>query len=210
MLSIRGIASTGKRKHILIPYDDDFRTRTFPTTPKTTAKVFPGRRVKINNFYYWADAFRHPEVENMRVGVRYDPFNYGRSFAYVRRQWVECYAERYATFRDRSEHEVMIATNELRGRQTRHSRQFNITATKLAHFFESIESEEIVLRQQLADKATRNVLDMINAVEPQRISAITNQPVRPKIDSTWEAQQVPSSNSDIHSTAVPLEVYGEF
>jgi transposase InsO family protein len=207
---IRGLANTGKRKHILIPYDDDFRMRTFPTTPKTTAKVSPGRGVKINNLYYWADAFRHPEVENTRVSVRYDPFNYGRSFAYVRKQWVECYSERYATFRDRSEHEVMIATNELRGRQTRHSRQFNITATKLAHFLESIESEEIVLRQQLADKATCNVLDMINAVEPQRTSASTNQSTSLKNDSTWDGQQPPSPNSDIPSTTLNLEVYGEF
>jgi transposase InsO family protein len=207
---IKGILITGERKHILIPYDEDFRIRTFPTTPKTTAKVSPGRGVKINNFYYWSDAFRHPEVEGARVSVRYDPFNAGRSFAYVREQWVECYSERYATFRGRSEREVMIATSELRRQQTRHSRQLNITATKLAHFLESVESEEVLLRQQLADKATRNVLDMINAVPQPRIAEATNQHMTSEVVSDEGAGQSTSLNLDTPSKTTQLEVYGEF
>jgi hypothetical protein len=206
----RGIATTGKRSHRLIPYDSDFRILTLPTTTKTTAKVFPGRGVKINNIYYWSDAFRHPEVENIQVSVRYDPFNAGRSFAYVRGQWVECYSERYATFRDRSEREVMIATLELRGRQTRHSRQLNITATKLAHFLESVEAEEVLLRQRLADKATRNVVAMINAAEQLQATEITSHPIDLDTDSSEDVQHTSSLNLDIPNTVVHLEVYGEF
>lgn len=204
----RGIVSSGERKHILIPYDDDFRIQSFPTTPKKAAKVFPGRGVKIKNLYYWSDAFRHPEVECTQVSVRYDPFNAGRSFAYVRGQWVECYSERYATFRDRSEREVMLATIELRRRQTRHSGQLNTTATKLAQFLESIEAEEVLLRQQLADKATRNVVAMINVVEQPRMTKITNQPMSLDEASTEDAQT--SSNSDTSSLVTHLEMYGEF
>jgi putative transposase len=206
----RGMASTGERAHRLIPYDNEFRILTLPTTTKTTAKVFPGRGVKINYLYYWSDTFRHPEVEGTQVSVRYDPFNAGRSFAYVRGQWVECYSERYATFRDRSEREVMIATSELRRRQTRHSSQLNITANKLAHFLESVEAEEVLLRQQLADKATRNVVALINAVGQPRISDKTNQPMSLETDSPEDMPLTSSSNLEVPSMVSHLEVYGEF
>lgn len=206
----KGIASTGERAHRLIPYNDDFRILTLPITPKTTAKVFPGRGVKIHNIYYWSDAFRHPEVEGTQVSVRYDPFNAGRAFSYVRGRWVECYSERYATFRDRSEREVMIATSELRRRQTRHSGQFNITATKLARFLESVESEEVLLRQQLDDKATRNVLDMINAVEQPRIPTMTNRHMSREANLPGNAPQTSSSTLDISRMVAHLKVKGEF
>lgn len=206
----KGIASTGERKGKLIPYDEDFRTRTLPTTPKTTAKVSPGRGVKIKNYYYWSEAFRHPEVEGTSVSIRYDPFNVGRSYAYVRGQWIECYSERHKTFHDRSEREVMIATSELRRQQTRHSGRFNITATKLAHFLESVEAEEVLLRQNLADKATRNVLDMINAVTQPRIAEIMNPTMSLKPDLSEAVQQTSSPTLDISTTVAQLEVYGEF
>src|SRR5579885_369590 len=206
----RGIASTGERKGRLIPYDEDFRIRTLPTTPKTTAKVSPGRGVKIKNFYYWSDAFRHPEVEGTRVSIRYDPFNVGRAYAYVRGQWVECLSDRQKAFHDRSEREVMMATSELRRQQTRHSGRFNITATKLAHFLESVEAEEVLLRQNLSDKATRNVQDMINAVRQPRIAEIMNPPMRLEPNSSEAEQHTPPPTLDTSTTVAQLEVYGEF
>lgn len=158
----RGMVRAGERKHRLIPYDDEFRFLTSPTTKKMTAKVIPGQGVKINYIYYWSAAFRHPEVEGTRVNVRYDPFNASIAFAYVRGQWVECLSERPQSFLDRSEHELMIAAKELRRRQTRHSGLFNITATKLAHFLESVESEEVLLLQRLRDRATKHALASAN------------------------------------------------
>lgn len=153
----RGILTAGKRPHRLITYNEEFRLLTLPTTPKSTAKVIPGRGAKINYIYYWSDAFRDPKVEEERVEVRYDPFGIGRSYAYVRGQWVECYSEYYATFRNRSEREVMLATAELRRRRTLHSKQFNLTAAKLACFLESVESEEVLLRQRMADRELRSL-----------------------------------------------------
>lgn len=158
----RGMITAGERAHSLIPYDDEFRMLTLPTTPKTTAKVIPGRGVKINHFYYWSDLFRRPGVEGTQVSVRYEPFNKGVAFAYVCGGWTECHSEYYATFRNRSEREIMLATAELRRRSTRHSRQFYVTASRLAEFLESVESEEVLLKQRIADQELRGVLTLIN------------------------------------------------
>lgn len=158
----RGMIKAGERAHRLIPYNEEFRLYTLPTTAKGTAKVYPGRGVKINQIYYWSDVFRIPEIEGSQVRVRFDPFNAGSSFAYVRGKWTECISEYWATLRDRSEREIMIATEEMRRRHTLHSRQFNFTAAKLAHFLESAEAEEALLQQRLADRAALSVRSLID------------------------------------------------
>lgn len=93
-----GLFNTGGRSHLLIPYDNDFRMLTLPTTAKGTAKVQPGRGIKINNRYFWSEVFYNPRIEGTRVPVRYDPFNAGKSYAYALSQWVECHSEYYKSF----------------------------------------------------------------------------------------------------------------
>jgi hypothetical protein len=53
----------------------------------------------------------------------------------------------------------MIATKELRAQKSNHSRQFTISAKKLADFLESVEAEEVMLLQRLRDSEGRNVLE---------------------------------------------------
>ena len=75
---------SGKRDHLKILYQDDFRFLSLATTRKKVAKVEPGRGVKINYLYYWSDALLSRKVEGTQVPVRYDPFNIGTAFAYAR------------------------------------------------------------------------------------------------------------------------------
>lgn len=206
----RGMVTAGERAHRIIPYDDEFRMLTRPTTRKGTAKVLPGRGIKINNLYYWSDLFRRPEVEGARVKVRYDPYDMGLGFAYVRGEWVECCSEYYSVFRDRSEREVMLATAELRRRSTRHSQQLNITAVRLAHFLESVESEEVLLHQRTADREARNVLKLINnemaTPEPSQ-----NNPALPAAAISADSMQSRQVRSLGETRPTKkLEVYGEF
>lgn len=186
----RGALNCGERPHRLVPYNEEFQILTLPTTPRSTAKLIPGRGVKINYLYYWCEQFRDPKIEGSRLEVRYDPFDIGRAYAYARGQWIECYSEHYATFHNRSERELMLATAELRRRRTLHSKQLNVTAAKLAHFLESVESEEALLRQRMADRESRNLY------------AITSEVVPPP--GTQQAS--------INKTHPPsnLKIYGEF
>ena len=66
---------SGLRQQRHIAYDEDFRMLTLPTTQKGTAKLRPGRGIKVNYLYYWSDAFLDPDIEGTQVPVRYDPFD---------------------------------------------------------------------------------------------------------------------------------------
>ena len=94
-----GMARSGERIHCSIDYDDTFRFFSLPTTPKGSAQVEPGRGVKINYVYYWSDEFRPAPIEHTQVPVRYDPFDIGRAYAFVKSRWVPCISEYYLQFK---------------------------------------------------------------------------------------------------------------
>ena len=94
----------------MVPYNEEFLMLTLPTTAKGTAKVMPSRGVKINHVYYWCEAFRDPEVQRKAVPIRYDPFDAGLAYAFVRKQWLQCHSEYYAVLKGRTEREIMLAT----------------------------------------------------------------------------------------------------
>jgi transposase InsO family protein len=153
-----GIQFAGIRPNRAIAYDQSFLMATLPTTPRGTAKVSPGRGVIINHIYYWAEAFRDPTIENLDVAVRYDPFDIGTAYAFVKNRWVECRSEHHIALQDRSEKELMFASKELRRRRQLHSRErFTITARKLADFLESAEAKEKCLLQRLRDQESKKI-----------------------------------------------------
>jgi transposase InsO family protein len=152
-----GLQRSGNRLHRHIPYDDEFRMMTLPTTARGTALVDSGKGVKINHLHYWSTVFRDPAIERTRVPVRYDPYDAGTAYAYVGNHWISCYSEHFSSFRGRSEREMMIAAAELRKRSQDHSREFKVTARRLADFVASIEAEESLLVQRLQDAAARRI-----------------------------------------------------
>lgn len=158
-----GMVRAGHRPNRLIAYDDTFRMLTLPSTKKGTARVSPGRGVKINHIRYWSDSFRDPQVEQSSVPVRYDPWDASLAYAFVGGQWVRCLSEHYKEFRGRSERELKVATQVLRKRLARGGEQFTITAKKLAAFLSSAESEEEVLAQRLADMESEGVRASIDS-----------------------------------------------
>ncbi len=147
-----GLEATGVRSERMIPYNQDFLMATLPTTPKGTAKVLPGRGVKINHLFYWSDRFKDPAVENQQVPVRYDPWDAGTAHAFVGGQWLTCQSEHYSVFRGHSEKELMVASQELRRRRQSYAQAFTITARKLADFIQSVEAEEPLLMQRRRDQ----------------------------------------------------------
>lgn len=157
-----GMQVGGLRPHRLISYDETLRMLTLPTTRKGTARVVPCLGVKIHYIQYWAEAFLDPEVEGTQAPVRFDPFDAGTAYAFVKGRWVRCFSEHYALFAGRSEREMMLATAELRKRRQHHSQQFTITSRKLADFLASLEAEELLLEQRLRDAQAREVLAQVD------------------------------------------------
>ena len=168
-----GIAQGGQRPQRFIAYDETFRMLTLPTTRKGTAKIMPHMGVKINSLFYWSDAFLNPEVEKTQVPVRYDPFNAGAAYAFIKGHWMQCLSEHYAIFAGRSEREIQLATAELRKRNQLHGQQFTLTARKLADFLSSLEAEELLLEQRLRDTEAREILTpkepLVSTQENKRI-----------------------------------------
>ena len=152
-----GLQRAGQRLHRQIAYNEEFRMMTLPTTARGTALVHPGKGVKINHLHYWTNAFRDPTIEHTRVPVRYDPYDAGIAWAYVGNRWVSCFCEYFSSFRERSEREMMLAAAELRERSRSHSREFQVTAKRLADFIASVEAEEALLLQRLRDSAGKRI-----------------------------------------------------
>src|ERR1019366_9200253 len=87
--------------------------------------------------------------------VRYDPFDAGIAYAFVRKQWLQCHSEHYAVLKGHSERELMLATKEQAQRRRNHSADFTVTARQLAEFLQSVEAEEKLLTQRLSDLESR-------------------------------------------------------
>jgi putative transposase len=150
-----GFAVSGERAHRVIPYDREFLIYTLPTTARRTAKILPGRGIKVNYLYYWCESFRNAQLGALRVEVRYDPFDLGTIHAFVDNQWVECHSEYYHAFQGRSHKEVKLAAQELRKRWQNHSSGFPVTARRLAELLAATETQETVLAQRLLDMEVR-------------------------------------------------------
>lgn len=197
-----GLANSGARNHRLIPYDEDFRMFTLPTTSKGTAKVEPGRGVKINYVRYWSDAFRDPEIEKKQVPVRYDPFDAGVAYVFAGGQWVRCISEHHSYFRGRSEKELLIATAELRRRNQKHAGNLSVTARMIADFLASAEANEELLSQRLRDAESRQMYAVIQGGRAKK------RPVDGGISE--DAPPKPEPVRIALESSVAVELYEEF
>ncbi|MFZ1007686.1 MAG: Mu transposase C-terminal domain-containing protein, partial [Candidatus Sulfotelmatobacter sp.] len=174
-----------------------------PTTQRGTANVSPGRGVIINRVYYWAEAFRDPTVENHDVSVRYDPFDIGSAYAFVKNRWTECHSEHYSVLQGRSEKEIMLASKELRRRRLLHSRErFTLTARKLADFLDSAEAEEKCLLQRLRDRESASLRQTCLVPVPSAHGA--------EVESTESESSSTTREISALNQAEATAVYGDF
>jgi transposase InsO family protein len=155
---VTGLTLSGERTHLTKLYGDEFRYLSLPTTQKGTAKVEPGRGVKINYLYYFSKAFDAKKVQGTQVLVRYDPFNIGLAYAYVQGRWVKCLSQYHLQLRGHTERELQLASAEVRKRYQNHRGEVAITARRLADLLAKASDHEIVLLQRLQDLEARDVV----------------------------------------------------
>ena len=154
-----GLTRTGFRSHRIIPYSDDFRIMTMPSTPKGTATVNSNTGIQINNIRYWHDGFRNPEVAGKPVEVRLDPENCGVVYAFVSGRWVQCFSQYHEMLNGRSLREIAMASRELRARNRTFSKNKKVSARELALFIEGANQQEDILTQRKKDLEARRVGD---------------------------------------------------
>ncbi|GHO96287.1 transposase [Reticulibacter mediterranei] len=195
---IAGIKLSGVRSYRMIPYDETFLMMTLPTTSQGKAKVIPGRGVKIHYEFYWADAFKNPDVENTEVLLRYDPFDISRAFAFVKGQWIQCLAAHYSILRNHSERELKMVSAELRKRRSVHAQHFTLTMKQIAEFLTSVEAEEKFGIQRLYDAESREILQVIDASYVNQFQALQASSMPPQIQD----EEVDDKDD--------VEIYGEY
>lgn len=99
---------------------------------------------------------------------------------------------------------------KLRPRYEQAVKRQGAKAARLAHFLESVESEEVLLRQRIADREARNVLKLINNEIPTPEPS-QNNPAIPAAAISGDSmlpQQIQSPGKTL--TTKKFEVYGEF
>lgn len=158
---------TGERFNTIIHYDDLFHFMSMPSTSSGYAKNEPGRGFKCNYIYYSSDALRGSSIQKERLQIRFDPFNMGTAYAYIRNRWVECYSPyRFNVFHGRTEKEIKIATTIIKQQNKLQGKKNEINQKILAEFLEECEEEEILL-QQLKDAELKRTMLALSTTVPQ-------------------------------------------
>ncbi len=189
----QSLAVYGARDHRLIVYDEAFILDILPTTEKGTAKVQPGKGVKINYLYYWTEEFRRQHLEGTSVPVRFDPWNIGIAYAYTKKLgWVECRSEYNSILRGRTQRELLLASEELRRRRREHRKNYTVSARRLADFLASIDSEETLEMQRFHDIEMRSVLGQMGLA----VQSPMEEP--PADDDVVEFSDAVSPNQDVY------------
>jgi putative transposase len=178
---VTGLELGGARVHRRVLYDEEFVMATLPSPRNQTAKVVPGKGVKLHYLFYWHDALRHPEVEGTRVPIRYDPFNVGIAYAYVRGQWVRCISQYYAAFAGHSEKELELATEILRQQARISHKAVSLTPQRLADFLADVHAHQRVLVQRLRDLEAQGVLESLEADTARKPPEILQRAISPAL-----------------------------
>ncbi|MDT5268832.1 MAG: putative transposase [Acidobacteriota bacterium] len=171
-----------------------------PPTSRGRAKVGAGG-LKVNHIRYWSEAFNDERVKGKAIPTRLDPWNMGMIYAFVRERWVEARSDYYASFRNRTEREIMLASEELRQRYKLHSKRSKITAKRLAEFLQSVEAEEVLLHQRLSDLAARQIAVTSGLLSSGYIygtgdNSSQDKPAKPHVEE-HEERKAPSSESEL-------------
>ncbi|MBT0663656.1 DDE-type integrase/transposase/recombinase [Geobacter pelophilus] len=153
----RGIIEHGLRTGRCVAYDDSFMMMTRPTPPKGTALVVPSKGVKINNIFYWCDAFRSRVIEKTRVPVRYEPFNIGIAYAYVNGTWQICRSPEFFHYLNGlTECEMIRISTEIKKRCRLTNQKYQMTPKLLRDFLRETSNEEVLLVMRKRDAEGRS------------------------------------------------------
>jgi putative transposase len=137
--------------------------------------VSPGRGVKINYIFYWCDGMDDPKIRSQQIPVRFDPFDLGTAYAFIAGQWVQCHSDHYRTFQGRSQKELLVASKELHAQNRERGSRFQLTASKLAQAFQSIDLQESLLLQRLRTRETQAVRSRTPPPEERQDSQVADR-----------------------------------
>lgn len=152
--------SAGERTGRHVSYDAAFQISTLPTTQRGAATLHVNKPVTIRNIEYWHPSFRNVNLDGMSVPVRYDPFDLGVAYVYLQDAWLKCQAVLYQAYRNRTEKELQLATEEYRQTMKQNNASKKLNLRQIAGFISQLEEKEkcLVEAKELA---------LADAIEPK-------------------------------------------
>ena len=197
-----GLFYSGERKEFYIHYDKLFEILTLPSTKNGEATI-QQRGIKINYIYYWNDEFKSIHNSKMKVKVRFDPFNIGIAYAYVNKRWIKCISEYYSVLVNLTQKELKYITSEIRRSKQNHSKNYVITAQKIASFINSLENNETYSLIKARGDDTKKVIHLMF-----RDTKISNE--NKEISSNEEDNFAKLHQDVAKKMDYQFELYGEF
>jgi hypothetical protein len=179
-----GLALGGNRTHCRVEYDEIFYILTLPAPKRGSRKIHPGHGFSVNYIYYWSNLFRDPGIEKSCVDVRYDPFNVGIAYAFIKGQWTKCISNNYQYFNGRSEVEIRLISTELRKRKRDLGRDTVVSDKDLVRFLSSKEAQEekfLLARLQASENQA-----VIQRIAPEQVEISSHQIVSSSLDEDLE------------------------
>jgi putative transposase len=147
-----GMKISGARIQRRVAFDRNFLINTSPSTRSGHVKIDSQRGVLVNGFRYWSDVCRGPGLNKKDVDVRFDPFDMGVAWVFVRGSWVECHSQYYSQMRGKTLKQVQIATAVYSRRQALSgARRRSITPRIIAVMLNAAQRDEEIRRQQLLE-----------------------------------------------------------
>ena len=145
-----GLALSGQRIHLLIPFTADFNFICMPSTPAGKAYLRAGRGVKIKGIFYWNPVLRDLPARS-NLPVRYDPFDVSRAYVLVHGEWHLCRSDYANTLERRTEREIYLLSQEIRVLHRQFTSHRKDKAGSIASLLNVAQQTEAVLLQQRRD-----------------------------------------------------------
>lgn len=215
-----GLAIGGQREHRRVEYDETFKILTLPAPTPETRKIQEGKGIKVSNIWYSSDSFRDPTLHKEMVKVRYDPFNIGIVYVFIKNQWVECISSYYSIFNGRSEKEIQLASEEIKKRKRVSGKIVEVSDRELAQFLQSVEEHEDLLKQQLKAIDNQAVLRAIDGGLPTRSILTQDDDTHgdhPRLTSDMDGAEEPGIGvietvpvEEDEEDEEEFEIYGDF
>jgi putative transposase len=87
---MRGLRENGRRPQRQILFNRDFLIATCPPVDRSGVRQIHAQRgVKVDNRFYWNDAFKSSKVAGQSLPVRSDPWNASSVYVRLKDRWVQ-------------------------------------------------------------------------------------------------------------------------
>ncbi|CAN0605375.1 unnamed protein product, partial [Ectocarpus sp. 12 AP-2014] len=125
------------------------------------------RGIRVNFLDYWHPVFRSFGNRRQKVPVRYDPFDIGYVYAFVKGSWLKCQVvSHYEIFHGRTERELNCLLEEHRKTSAGVNASRNLTMHRIARWFSDIHEMESGLESGQFAKDQEQKKTAIDAPHP--------------------------------------------